>query len=256
MLLKLTISLFTLNILFVTPAVTWADSWALPKERTVCSANNKYCLKVIPKKLTSQLDYFEDKVDEKENAGADNKIKNNKCRGIFYVRNANGKLQKRWEIDLVNEVSPVDILVSNEGEHVITFDNWHSVGYGDDVVAIYSASNGKLIKNFGLSAFLTEQDISSLPRSISSIWWGGKHFLDPENQQLVLQVTKGKMTFDKDVEYFQVRVDLTDGKVIDEKRDRYESLQFTFEPTIDETVVQDSLTEAASACLHKENSNS
>lgn len=26
-----------------------ADSWALPEERTVCSENDKFCFKIIPK---------------------------------------------------------------------------------------------------------------------------------------------------------------------------------------------------------------
>ncbi len=254
--LRITISLFSLTILCIFPIVTHADTWAMPKERSVCSVNNKYCLKVIPKKLTNQLDYFGDKVDEKENAGADKGAKNNKCRGIFYVRDANGILRKRWEIDLLNEVAPVDVLVSDQGDYVITFDNWHSVGYGDDVVAIYSATSGKLIKNFGLSEFLTEHDIHSLPRSTSSIWWGDEHFIDQANRQLVLQVAKGKRTFEKDVKYFQIRVELSSGKVLDEKRDRFSSLQFKIEQigelnNVDENVLEG----VAVACLNGEDAN-
>lgn len=256
MFLRFTISSITFIILFVFPTVTRADTWALPKKRTVCSVNNKYCLKVIPKKLTSQLDYFGDKVDEKENAGADKKVRNNKSRGIFYARDANGILQKRWEINLLNEVAPVDVLVSDQGDYVITFDNWHNVGYGDDVVAIYSASNGRLIKNFGLSEFLTEPDISSLPSSVSSIWWGDEHFIDRANRQLVLQVTKGKRTFGKDVEYFQIRVDLTNGKVLDEKRDRFPSLQFNIAQIGDLNDVDENMFEGtASTCLNSEDAD-
>ena len=44
--------------------------------------------------------------------------------------------RRRWLLTqgyfpLVNEVSPVTALVSDSG-NTITFDNWHSVGYGDD----------------------------------------------------------------------------------------------------------------------------
>ena len=54
--------------------------------------------------------------------------------GEFFARSDKGKLKKLWAIPLVNEVSPVDALVSDKDDYVITFDNWHSVGYGDDAV--------------------------------------------------------------------------------------------------------------------------
>lgn len=207
-----------------------ADSWALPEVRTVCSKNNRYCLKVIPKRLESQLSYFNDKVDGKENAGADKEAKNNYCRGIFYSRSAGGGLKKLWEIKLVNEVSPVSVLVSDQGDYVVTFDNWHGVGYGDDVVAIYEASGGSLVRKFGLSDFLTDSDINNLPASVSSIWWGGEHFIDKDKRQLVLRVSKGKGADEKEAEFFQIRADLTTGKILDEKRDRLPSLQFVIQP--------------------------
>ena len=224
-----------LLLTFLLACSAYADSWALPEKRTVCSKNNKYCLKVIPKKLESQLSYFGDKVDGKENAGTDKKAKKNYCRGIFYSRNASGRLKKLWETKLVNEVSPVRVLVSDQGDYVVTFDNWHSVGYGDDTVAIYTTSNGSLIRKFGLSDFLTDSDIYELPASVSSIHWGGTHWIDKDKNQLVLEVTKGKRTFEKDAEFFQIRAELNTGKILDEKRDRLPSLKFVIQP-IDEDV--------------------
>jgi hypothetical protein len=38
---------------------------------------------------------------------------------------------------LSNDVSPVEALVSEDGQFVVTLDNWGSIGYGDDVLAIY-----------------------------------------------------------------------------------------------------------------------
>ena len=214
-----------------------ADSWALPEERTVCSKNNKYCFKVIPKKLESQLSYFKDKVDGKENAGTDKKAQKNYCRGIFYSRNASGSLKKLWETKLVNEVSPVSVLVAEQGDFVVTFDNWHSVGYGDDAVAIYTTTDGSLIRKFGLSDFLTDSDIDELPASTSSIHWGGTHWIDKDKIQLVLEVTKGKRKFEKDAEFFEIRAELNTGRILDEKRDRLPSLQFIIQPIADEAIV-------------------
>ncbi len=248
-------SLTLLVFVFFFADAAKADSWSLPKEETVCSKNNKYCLKVIPKKLESQLSYFEDKVNGNENAGADKKSKKNYCRGIFYSRNAGGGLRKLWETKLVNEVSPVTILVSDQGDYVVTFDNWHGVGYGDDVVAIYDASAGTLINKFGLSAFLTNSDIDNLPASVSSIWWGGEHSIDIEKRQLVLQVSMGKRKFEKDADFFEVRAELSTGRILDEVRDRLPTLRFSILPLDAETTRPESIPPSKDdACfLDKEN---
>lgn len=194
-----------------------ADSWRLPTTEKYCSENKKYCLKVEPKKLESQLSYFQDKVDEKVDAGADKNVKENYCKGTFFAK---GK--KLWKIQLDNEVSPVSALVSNDGNYVITFDNWHGVGYGDNVVAIYNGITGKLIEKLGLSDFLTESDIYNLPAGTSSIQWHGIHQIDYQNQQLILKVVKPS----KNEKFFDVHIDLTNGAVIDEVVDRIPSLQF------------------------------
>jgi hypothetical protein len=224
-------SLFVASILFLlfSASAIYADSWALPTEKTVCSANKKYCLKITPKKLTSQLDYFSDKVDGKSDAGGDKKQEKNYCKGEFSARNDKGKMKTLWTIPLVNEVSPVDALVSDNGDYVVTFDNWHSVGYGDDAVVIYRAADGSLVKKFALTDFLTESDFNELSRSVSSIWWqGGKPTI--ENGKLVLKVAgPGNDGHGNDGDYFPINIDLTSGAPLDEKKDRYPKLSFILE---------------------------
>jgi len=175
-----------------------ADSWKLPKKEKYFALNKKYYLEVTPKKLESQLKYFEDKVEGRNNAGALKRATENRAKGAFYARRADGGYSKKWEFPLLNEVSPVSALVSNNGGYVVTFDNWHGVGYGDDVVVIYRP-NGALVKKFGLEDLLTEGDIETLPRSVSSIWWGGEHYIDDANAILILKVvSNGKMPWEDD----------------------------------------------------------
>lgn len=161
-------------ILFVHASVR-ADSWELPRKTKYYSLDRKYCLEMIPKKLESQLAYFEDKVKGKENAGAVKGQKDNRAKGIFYVRGSIG-YSKKFEFPLLNEVSPVTALVSNKG-YVVTFDNWHMAGYGDNVVVIYR-SDGTLVRKFGLNDLFTEGDIERFKHSVSSIWWGGEHYIN------------------------------------------------------------------------------
>jgi hypothetical protein len=115
----------------------FADSWPLPEPKKYYSESKQYYIEVVPRKLESQLKYFEDKVAKKEPAGSKPGVKDNYCKGIFYKQNEKGEFEKVWESRLSNDVAPVGALVSNSGEYVVTFDNWHSVGHGNDVVVIY-----------------------------------------------------------------------------------------------------------------------
>jgi hypothetical protein len=45
-----------------------------------------------------------------------------------------------WKATLSNPVAPVSVFLSDDGQHVVTLDNWGRVGYGDDVVALYDSS--------------------------------------------------------------------------------------------------------------------
>lgn len=211
-----------LTLLIVGASVSiHADSWVLPKKTKYFAPNKKYYLEVTPKKLESQLKYFEDKVEGKKNAGASKEAKEDRAKGAFYARRADGEYSKKSEFPLLNEVSPVSALVSNKGDYVVTFDNWHSVGYGDDVVVIYNAT-GALVKKFGLEDLLTEGDIETLPRSVSSIWWGGEHYIDDANGLLILKVVaNGKSSWDHDVKYHEMKIDLATGRPLESKRDLF-----------------------------------
>jgi hypothetical protein len=198
-----------------------ADSWSLPKKEKYYSANKKYYLEVTPKKLESQLKYFEDKVEGRENAGALKEIKNNRARGAFYARSAVIGYSKKSQFPLLNEVSPVSALVSNNGAYFVTFDNWHSVGYGDNVVVIYQ-SNGDLIKKFALDELLTKSDIETLPRSVSSIHWEGEHYIDEARGLLVLRVVApGKRSWEDGATFHELKIELATGRTLEPKRDLF-----------------------------------
>ena len=35
-------------------------------------------------------------------------------------------------------IASVDVIISSDGEYIVTLDNWGQVGYGEDVVAFYN----------------------------------------------------------------------------------------------------------------------
>jgi len=128
-------------------------------------------------------------------------------------RKQGGRWQTAWKAPLVNDVSPIEAVVSNDGM-VVTFDNWHSVGWGDDAVVIY-AVDGSQIRTFGLSAFLPEHYINALPRSVSSIHWRGKPRIDESVRELVIPVVvpsaDGTAAYTDKERFVDVRFRLADG---------------------------------------------
>jgi len=198
-----------------------ADSWKLPKKAKYFAPNKKYYLEVTPKKLESQLKYFEDKVEGRNNAGTLKGATEDRAKGAFYARRADGGYSKKWEFPLLNEVSPVSAIVSNNGDYVVTFDNWHGVGYGGDVVVVYRP-NGAVVKKFGLEDLLTEGDIETLPHSVSSIWWGGEHYIDDANGILILRVVaNGRSPWEDDAKYHELKIELATGRPLESKRDLF-----------------------------------
>lgn len=204
-----------LLIIFVCVAVR-ADSWMLPEKRKYYSADKKYCVEVIPKKLESQLAFFEDKSAGRNDAGAAKGVKNNRAKAIVYFRGSIG-YSKTAEFPLLNEVSPVNALISGDGRYVVTFDNWHMVGYGDNVVVIYRA-DGTLIRKFSLDDLFTEGDIRSFKHTVSSIWWGDNHYIDDKKQILHLKAGDPERTR-------EVTIDLKNGNPLEPKRDLFPETQ-------------------------------
>jgi hypothetical protein len=240
-----------LALLFVSPVN--ADSWALPKKEKYYSPNKKFYFEVTPKKLESQLKYFEDKVDGNENAGALEKTKENRARGAFYERRSDGGYSRKSKFFLSNEVSPVSAIVSNDGAYIVTFDNWHSVGYGDDVVVIYR-SDGTMIKKFALEDLLTEGDIETFSRSTSSMSWGGEHYINGANNLLVLRVVaNGKSSWEDEAKFHELKVDLATGQLLEPKRDLFP--QWRVIETIDSGIVTETAESSPSnpICSSSEN---
>jgi TonB family protein len=188
----------------------------LPVKRKYYSADKKYCVEVIPKKLESQLAFFEDKSAGRNDAGAAKGVRNNRAKAIVYFRGSIG-YSKTSEFPLLNEVSPVDALISGDGRYVVTFDNWHMMGYGDNVVVIYR-SDGTLIRKFSLEDLFTDADIQSFKHSVSSIWWGDNHYIDDKKQILHLKAGDQERTR-------EVTIDLKTGNPLEPKRDLFPQTQ-------------------------------
>lgn len=188
-----------------------ADSWPPPKVETYESTDGQWRLTTIPRGIRSPLAFFEDKVEGREPAGQSRRG-SPEARGKLERVVGPGRRVTVWNIRLVNEVAPVRALVSDDGEHVVTFDNWHMVGRGEHVVVIYG-DDGRLVRSLTLEEILPAFWIEALPQSVSSTHWGRGHRLDGNvlRLQVVVPQEGGLQT---DPTFVELSIDLDTGQLI------------------------------------------
>lgn len=178
--------LCTILITLAIASSAHADTWMLPTRKTFVSADKNTRLTVMPREVASQLTYFEDKVKGREPAVQLANEAKRTARGIL-ERRVDGRWTKVCSSPLLNEVAPVSVLVSNDGRHVVTFDNWHSVGLGDNVVVIYRG-DGSPVRSLKLKDILPADFIAALPRSVSSLYWHRMDRFAPDEKHLLISI--------------------------------------------------------------------
>src|SRR5262249_21343493 len=72
-----------------------------------------------------------------------------------------------------------------------------------------------MVRQLALTDIVPESEVMRMPMSVSSIYWGGEHYLDEKRGQLVLKVaSKWSGSPDELPEYKEIRVELQTGKVV------------------------------------------
>jgi hypothetical protein len=148
------------------PMAALADSWVPPHVETYYSPDKGARFTVTPRGIESPLAYFDGKVKNESLAGQKTGA-SPFARGVLERKDFGDRWVIVWDKQLVNDVAPVSAVVANSALSVVTFDNWHSAGYGDDAVVIYG-EGGKLIRSFALTDLLPDYYFKALPRSASS----------------------------------------------------------------------------------------
>lgn len=197
-------------LISVTPAPLCADSWMSPTTTTYTSCAAHARVTITPRDLDSQLAYFEDKVGKVDPAGQ--KIGGARVASARLERLVDKRWQAVWERQIANNVAPVSALVRDDGEYVVTFDDWHGLGYGPNVVVIYGAG-GKLVRALALSDVVPAAYIKALPHSVSSIQWRGDPRFSADGQKIVIPVVIPSEDFASDPAVTDVAVDLASGAV-------------------------------------------
>jgi hypothetical protein len=143
-------------LLVVLVRVADADDWPGPVEIQVFSPSLHYKVRVLPGKSVG--DTF----------GFSGSPKGPYATAELSARSGSDDYKPVSTFTLLNPVAPIDVFLSDSG-HVITFDNWHNMGYGK-VVVLYG-SNGAVLRAYALQDLFPATDIALFVPSTSSIWW-------------------------------------------------------------------------------------
>ncbi|MHC4553288.1 MAG: hypothetical protein ACYSUT_11085 [Planctomycetota bacterium] len=144
-------------------AICYSDSW-LPAGPVIYSSNNKnFTALVIPgsEKIRPEMYVYHEKNQDfsglewvpwlTEGSWTDHQKK------VMEKWQQDSRRKLLWNVKLENKIAPVAVFVSDDGRHVVTLDNWHRVGYGDEVVAFYGADG--LIKKYDLETIIPFSEI-------------------------------------------------------------------------------------------------
>ena len=158
--------------LAVATPVVHADTWAPPSEEVYTSADGDTRVVVTPREIASRLDYFRDDTEGVERPGQKPGSDRTQARARLERRATGDTWVTAWDVPLANDVAPVNAVVGDGGRFLVTFDHWHAMGFGDDVVVVYDGA-GREVRRWSLDAIVGRDVAATMPRSISSLWWRG-----------------------------------------------------------------------------------
>lgn len=187
-----------------------ADSWGLPTVVTYTSSEGNARAIITPRDLDSQMAYFEDKVEGVEPAGQ--KQSGSSAANATLERKLSGRWAVAWKAPLANGVAPAEAIVRDDGAYLVTFDDWHGVGHGPNVVVIYG-SRGERIARLALDDIVPADYIEALPHSVSSIRWRGDPRFSKDGRHVVIPVIVPSEDFSSSPRTVDFAIRLADGSV-------------------------------------------
>lgn len=188
-----------------------ADSWRPPKTTHATSADGTWRFTVEPRALSAPGAYFRDQLDGKEKPGGLAGDAQTAAVGTM-ERCVDGACRRTWQRNLLNDVAPVDAVVTNEGR-VMTLDNWHGMGFGPHAVVIYDTA-GEVVAAYALADFLPKGYVMALPHSVSSLHWRDEARALADGTRIAVPVvvpSEAADAFEDDTEFVDVVFDTVTG---------------------------------------------
>jgi len=185
----------------------WADSCGAPRQTTYYSANRAARLIVTPH-------FPADPALRPYSGLRRGPSAPHMARAVLQRRAHSGRWRTSWQGQLRNRVMPVRASVPDSGRFFVTFDDWCASGTGPNVVVIFDEA-GRVIRALSLPDLVSEDYALALPRTFSSIYWGGAAGFSPDGGRLILSVSApGEELFQPRGDPVSIEVELASGRRI------------------------------------------
>lgn len=182
----------------------------MPSTETTLSADGRFRFTVTPAPIDNQIEYFREEIAAQKSGKP---VERPAQLGLLERRVSKGKWEPVWAGPLANPVAPVTVLVADDGRHIVTFDNWHSMGFGPETIAIYGPE-GKLVRALALTDLMPQEVVDALPRSVSSISWRESERFSADGASVVVDLPVPGQGWQKEnPETFSFAIALADGTV-------------------------------------------
>lgn len=116
-----------------------------------------------------------------------------------------------YAIRLLNPEAPSAFLITDDGERLLTLNDYASVGHGPNAIVVYRR-DGTIVARYALTDFLPEVYVNGLPRTASSIrWQAGAASIEPETRVATIPVFLMDRT--QSARRMDLRLDLDTGEL-------------------------------------------
>lgn len=182
-------------VFFLYSISTFSNTNEAPEITNYFSENGQFMLTVYPSHIPENYYKWKNAKPKKKQEFAPEDTCITLCHAILY-KIAGADTLKIWEKNLINQIAPVSVIVANDGQSVVTFDNWYSSGYGINVMVIYN-QKGELFKRYSLEDF-SPFPINNYKMEISSILWRcGQKYLTNNEIEICCKDLKGNIAHKK-----------------------------------------------------------
>lgn len=147
-----------------------ADEWKPPERREFFSRSQKYSFTIRPLKQPWK--------------------RPGNCYGILYARQKTK--DKVWARNLINNIAPRTVFVSNSGKYVLTMDEWGHVG---ELPVVIYGEGGELIKVHNLDSLGLARDRTRMKLTVGSLWWNESSIaaFSPDEKYFCIKLHWGKL---------------------------------------------------------------
>ena len=159
-------------VLVASPTIGRADSFMPPTLTETRSPSDRAAVTVIPARLS---------------CGSDESGCEPAARAVIDLVNGQYRMASTT-VRLLNAEAPGLALVTDDGERLLTINDYGGAGFGPNVLVVYRR-DGSVVRRMHIYDILPEAYVAGLPRTASTIrWWGDAPSIEPDSHMATIPI--------------------------------------------------------------------